>query len=185
MIDMHFLGRLLICCLSITLLVRCYFQVTRQRNNAASFMLFGFGIFLVTHLLHNADVSMGFAFGLFAIFSMLRYRTEAIDIKEMTYLFLVITIALLSAVSNMQHWELLMINVFIIISALLLETHWLLPKGHETQIEYEIVNNIKPENKKTLMQDLQQRTGLQVTHVDVISINYLKDTALLRVHYVL
>jgi len=95
-----FIIRLLINVVSIVLLVRCYYAFSRNRANASSFMLFGIGVFLVTSLLHTADVSMGFAFGLFAVFSMLRYRTESISIKEMTYLFLVIAIALLSSVGT-------------------------------------------------------------------------------------
>ncbi len=126
---------------------------------------------------------MGFAFGLFAIFSMLRYRTEAIDIKDMTYLFLVITIALLSAVGKIQHWELVGLNIFIIVVAFVLETRWLLPAFLEKEVEYDVISNIKPENKSLLISDLRERTGLDIIRVKIISINFLKDTAILRLHY--
>lgn len=83
-----FILRLLINTLASVLLIRfCYYKFSQHRANASSFILFGMGVFLVTFLLHTADVSMGFAFGLFAVFSMLRYRTESISIKEMTYYF--------------------------------------------------------------------------------------------------
>ena len=179
-----FLWRLLICTFSIILLVKLYFHFSKHRNNAASFMLFGVGVFLVTGLLHNADVSMGFAFGLFAIFSMLRYRTEAIDIKEMTYLFLVIAIALLSAVSKMNYYELLSLNGFIIILAFVLETQLILPIHEEKVIEYEVIENIKPENEALLIADLESRTGLNITRVKILSISFLKDTAMLQLHFV-
>jgi len=99
LMELDFLPRLIINTIFIIILVRgCYFQHSKNRPFAASFILFGTGVFMVTSLLHSADISMGFAFGLFAVFSMLRYRTESITVKEMTYLFLVIAIALLTAV---------------------------------------------------------------------------------------
>lgn len=87
--------------------------------------------FLVTALLHSVTVTMGFAFGLFAVFSMLRYRTEALGIKEMTYLFLVIAMALLAAVGTMHHLELVCLNLLVIVLALVLETRVLLPRHSE------------------------------------------------------
>ena len=95
---LDFIIRLVINTTAILYLVRvCYFSYSQHRAYASSFILFGLGVFLVTSQLHTVDISMGFAFGLFAIFSMLRYRTESITIKEMTYLFLVIAMSLLSA----------------------------------------------------------------------------------------
>ena len=93
-VDVHFFIRLIINLISVFILIRCYYAFSHHRENAASFILFGVGVFLVTALLNSVTVSMGFAFGLFAVFSMLRYRTEALGIKEMTYLFLVIAMAL-------------------------------------------------------------------------------------------
>ncbi|MFT5718425.1 MAG: hypothetical protein ACI9T7_002632 [Oleiphilaceae bacterium] len=179
-----FIIRLLINTIAILLLVRCYYAFSRNRANASSFLLFGMGVFLVTSLLHTADVSMGFAFGLFAVFSMLRYRTESISIKEMTYLFLVIAIALLSSVGTMQHVELAVINLFVCCSALLLETNVVLPLLDEKEIEYEKIENIVPERKQQLHDDLRIRTGLDIRLVDVVSISFLRDTALLRIHFV-
>ena len=178
-----FIIRLLINTVSIVLLVRCYYAFSRHRANASSFMLFGIGVFLVTSLLHTADVSMGFAFGLFAVFSMLRYRTESISIKEMTYLFLVIAIALLSSVGTMQHVELAVINLFVCGLALALETNLVLPLLEEREIEYEKIENIVQDRKKHLHEDLRLRTGLDIRFVDVVSISFLKDTALLKIHF--
>lgn len=178
-----FVIRLLINTVSILLLVRCYYAYSRHRANASSFMLFGIGVFLVTSLLHTADVSMGFAFGLFAVFSMLRYRTESISIKEMTYLFLVISIALLSSVGTMQHAELAVINLFVCGLALALETNLVLPLLEEREIEYEKIENIVQDRKNHLHKDLRLRTGLDIQFVDVVSISFLKDTALLKIHF--
>ncbi len=182
-LDYDFLVRLAINTLSILILVRCYYQFSQHRENAASFILFGIGVFLVTALLHSAEVTMGFAFGLFAVFSMLRYRTEALGIKEMTYLFLVIAMSLLASVGNMAHVELAGLNLLIILSALALETRVILPLYEEREVEYEKIELIKPDARQALMDDLRERTGLEVIRVDVLSISFLRDTALLRLHY--
>ncbi len=164
-------------------LVRCYYHFARKRDNAAAFLLFGIGVYLVTALLHSAQISMGFAFGLFAIFSMLRYRTESIGIKEMTYLFLVITMALLAAVGGLQAVELLAIDSLLLLLALALEQGVLLPRYAEREIEYDKVENVARGQEAALLADLQQRTGLDIRHVEVLSVSYLRDTAQLRCQY--
>ncbi len=182
-VDLHFFIRLIINTFSVLILIRCYYSFSRHRENAASFILFGTGVFLVTALLHSAEVTMGFAFGLFAVFSMLRYRTEALGIKEMTYLFLVIAMALLGAVGTMQHQELIALNTLMIALALILETRVLLPLIEEREVEYEKIENIHPERKQALIEDLATRTGLDILQVEIVSISFLRDTAQLRLHY--
>ena len=182
-VDFHFVIRLLINTASVFVLIRCYYAFSRHRENAASFILFGVGVFLVTALLHSVTVTMGFAFGLFAVFSMLRYRTEALGIKEMTYLFLVIAMALLAAVGTMHHLELVCLNLLVIVLALVLETRVLLPRHSEREVEYEKIENIHRDRREQLIADLRERTGLDVFRVDVVSVSYLRDTALLRMHF--
>lgn len=182
-IDTHFLVRLIINLVSVCILIRCYYAFSKHRENAASFMLFGVGVFLVTALLHSVTVSMGFAFGLFAVFSMLRYRTEALGIKEMTYLFLVIAMALLAAVGTMAHVFLVGLNGLIIAVALILETRLLLPLHGEKTVQYERIDLIHEDNRPQLIEDLRHRTGLDVIRVDIVSISFLRDTAELRMHF--
>ena len=182
-VDFHFVIRLLINTASVFVLIRCYYAFSRHRENAASFILFGVGVFLVTALLHSVTVTMGFAFGLFAVFSMLRYRTEALGIKEMTYLFLVIAMALLAAVGTMHHLELVLLNMLVIVLALVLETRVLLPRHSEREVEYEKIENVHRDRRELLIADLRERTGLDVFRVDVVSVSYLRDTAMLRMHY--
>lgn len=182
-VDLHFVIRLLINAASVLVLIRCYYRYSRHRENAASFILFGVGVFLVTALLHAVTVTMGFAFGLFAVFSMLRYRTEALGIKEMTYLFLVIAMALLAAVGTMHHLELIMLNGLVIALAVVLETRILLPRHGEKEVEYEKIENVHQQQQAALIADLRERTGLDVFRVDVVSVSYLRDTAMLRMHY--
>lgn len=182
-VDLHFVIRLLINAVSVFVLIRCYYRYSRHRENAASFILFGVGVFLVTALLHSVTVTMGFAFGLFAVFSMLRYRTEALGIKEMTYLFLVIAMALLAAVGTMHHLELIVLNGLVIALAVVLETRILLPRHGEKEVEYEKIENVHRQQQAALIADLRERTGLDVFRVDVVSVSYLRDTAMLRMHY--
>ena len=182
-VDLHFVIRLLINAASVLVLIRCYYRYSRHLENAASFILFGVGVFLVTALLHSVTVTMGFAFGLFAVFSMLRYRTEALGIKEMTYLFLVIAMALLAAVGTMHHLELIMLNGLVIALAVVLETRILLPRHGEKEVEYEKIENVHRQQQAALIADLRERTGLDVFRVDVVSVSYLRDTAMLRMHY--
>lgn len=184
MVELDFLPRFIVNTIFIIVLVRgCYFQHSKNRPFAASFILFGTGVFMVTGLLHSAEISMGFAFGLFAVFSMLRYRTESISIKEMTYLFLVISIALLTAVGPIGLLGISIINVIICIVAYILETGLLLPLTEEQIIRYEKIANIKPESRADLIDDLKQRTGLEIKHLNIESVDFLNDTAQIRIFY--
>lgn len=184
-LDADFLIRLIINMSAILVLVRgCYFRFSPHRAYASSFILFGMGVFLVTGQLAKVEISLGFAFGLFAIFSMLRYRTESISIKEMTYLFLVIAIALLSAVSNMSHLELAVILALVCAMAYLSETSLMVPMLDELTIEYEKIENIVPARRQQLIEDLRERTGLDIQHVELLRADFLRDTARLKVQYV-
>lgn len=183
-LGLSFLVKLLInTCSVITLVVFCYYPYARHRAHAMSFILFGTGVFLVTALLHTADISMGFAFGLFAVFSMLRYRTESITIKEMTYLFLVIAIALLSAVGQMAWWELVILNALVCFMAFLSERNILIPLLHEREILYEDISKLAPDQYAALIDDLKSRTGLDIRFVETLSVDYLRDTAKLKIHF--
>ncbi|GGB59243.1 DUF4956 domain-containing protein [Shewanella inventionis] len=162
----------------------CYFRSNKNATVAGSFVLFGIGIFLITYLLHGVDMSMEFAFGLFAVFGMLRYRTDTISIKEMTYLFMVTAIALLCAVSKLPTLQLFLINAFLCFVAFLVDTRFF--QGHHKiqRIAYERIENIKPKNKALLLADLRERTGLEVTNVEIAHIDFLRDTAELIVYYI-
>jgi len=182
--ELDFLQRFIVNTIFIIVLVRgCYFQFSKNRPFAASYILFGTSVFMVTGLLHSAEISMGFAFGLFAVFSMLRYRTESITIKEMTYLFLVISIALLTAVGPISLLGISIINVIICVFAYILETGFLLPLTEEQIIKYEKIENIKPESRVDLINDLTQRTGLEIKHLNIESVDFLNDTAQIRIFY--
>jgi len=127
---------------------------------------------------------MGFAFGLFAVFAILRYRTDPIPIKEMTYLFIVITIGVINALSGAEvsYAALLFTNIALVGLTYVLETYW----GHNTLIhrtvEYEIIENIKPENHEKLRLDLEDRIGIPIIKFEIHRINFLRDTVRISVY---
>jgi hypothetical protein len=183
--DSHFLSLLLINLASVLVLMRgIYYRYSTNRDALLGLTMFGIGVFLVAHLLHDIEMSMGFAFGLFAVFSMLRYRTESMPIRDMTYLFLVIVIALINAVVPAAAMEILLINMLICLLATLAETRLLAPRTHEKPVIYENIENIKPENHHLLLKDLVARTGLDIYKFEIDTIDFLKDIAHIRVFYI-
>jgi hypothetical protein len=182
--DLHFLSLLLINLVSVLVLMRgIYYRYSTNRDSLLGLTMFGIGVFLVAHLLHDIEMSMGFAFGLFAVFSMLRYRTESIPVRDMTYLFLVIVIALITAVVPAAAIEIFMVNMLICVLARLAETKLLAPRTHDKLVIYENIDNIKAENHPRLIEDLVQRTGLDIYRFEIEKIDFLRDTAFLRVFY--
>lgn len=167
----------------IVLICLIYFPTYRKREFFFTFFVFNIIIFLITYLLNKVDMSLGAAFGLFAVFSMLRYRTEGISAKEMTYLFLVIAIGLLTAVSKGTFWELTIINFFILLFTYVLEGNHIMKKEYSKNIEYENIEMIKPENHKLLIEDLQKRTGLDIHRIAIGKVDFLKDSASVKAYY--
>ena len=148
-------------------------------------MLISITVFFLCFLLENVKLQLGFALGLFAIFGIIRYRTDPIPIKEMTYLFIVIGVSVINALANkkISHSELLFTNFIIIAVTHGLEKIWLL--RHETRktITYEKIELIKPSKKEELMADLKERTGLNITRIEVRRIDFLRDTAQIRIFF--
>lgn len=183
-LDITFISRFLVNLLSIVILCYgCYFRVSKNSVVAGSFILFGVGVFIITYLLHGVDMSMEFAFGLFAVFTMLRYRTESISIKEMTYLFLVTAIALLTSVGQMGLVDLCILNSVICIIAFVIDSSILAKRYQMQSVCYELIENITPENRGKLITDLKRRTGLNIIKVEIEHIDFLRDSAQLRVSY--
>ena len=184
-LDFTFIARFLVNLLSlIALCYGCYFRVSKNAVVAGSFILFGVGVFIITYLLHGVDMSMEFAFGLFAVFTMLRYRTESISIKEMTYLFLVTAIALLTSVGQMSLLDLGILNGSICIIALAIDSSIFIKRYEMQSVCYEKIENILPQKRAVLIADLKQRTGLNVVSVEIENIDFLRDTAQLKVSYI-
>ena len=183
-LSFDFLIRLLINMAGVFILVRLvYFRSTKKRAYASSYILFGLSVFLITSQLASVEISIGFAFGLFAIFSMLRYRTESINVKEMTYLFLVIAMSLLSGISATDQLELGFLLGLICLLAHVTETSLLLPKLEECIVEYERIENIVPARREELLADLRERLGEDVRTIEIESVDFLRDTATLKIQF--
>ncbi|NVN95676.1 MAG: DUF4956 domain-containing protein [Bacteroidetes bacterium] len=166
----------------LTIIIFIYFRNCRNKELFFTYFTFNISIFLLTFLLNQVKMSMGAAFGLFAVFSMLRYRTEGISVKDMTYLFIVIAIGLLSAI-QLEYYELGIINGILILSTLILDGNIIFKHESYRQIQYEKIEFIKAENYSKLIEDLKERTGLNIHRVSVNKMDFLKDTASINVYY--
>ncbi len=179
-----FFIRLSINLASVFVLIRfIYYPVYKNRENFFTLFIFNLIIFLITFILNKSDMSMGAAFGLFAVFSMLRYRTEGISTKDMTYLFLVIAMGLITALSKGNWIEISFINLIIIIFTFALETTVFMKKEVSQNVQYENIEMIKPELRAELLTDLENRMGLKINRISIGKIDFLKDTAIIKVYY--
>lgn len=172
--------------LVITILVRyLYYSTTRRKDYLFTYFLISFIVFLLCYLLENVKLELGFALGLFAIFGIIRYRTRQIEIKEMTYLFLVIGVSVINALANkkISYAELLFTNLALIMVTYLLERVFLLRHESRKVIEYEKIELIKPENIQLLHKDLEERTGLKINRLEVGKIDFLRDAARIYIYY--
>jgi hypothetical protein len=185
-LSFYFFLRLLVDVLSMIILIRfIYFPVYRKSDYFFTFFMFNVTIFIITHLLNSeSGFSMGAAFGLFAIFSMLRYRTEDISARDMTYLFIVITLGLISSVNQGNLLEIVIIDSIIVALAFLLDGGVLIKTERMQLVQYEKIELIRPENRALLMSDLKDRTGLNIKKISIDKIDFLRDTALIKVYYI-
>ena len=162
-----------------------YYPVTKNKDYLFTYLMISIVVFFLCFLLENVKLQLGFALGLFAIFGIIRYRTDPIPIKEMTYLFIVIGIAIVNALSNkkISYAELVFANLIVVIFTYVLEKIWLLRHETRKNITYEKIDLIAPEKREELIADLTERTGLNIVRVEIGRIDFLRDTANIRVYY--
>jgi len=139
----------------------------------------------MTFFLASVKLELGFALGLFAIFGIIRYRTATIPIREMTYLFLLIAVAVINAVALEEYIypEVMITNVVFLALAFLMEKLWMNKGEQRKTIVYEKIELLRPENREALYTDLHKRTGLVIHKVEIGHIDFLKDTAILTVYF--
>jgi hypothetical protein len=162
-----------------------YYPVKQNKNYVFTFLAFNTIIFFVMSLLTSIELSMGAGFGLFAIFSVLRYRTNPMPARDMTYLFVLIGLPVINA-SFMAGagWNATLIANAAIVGVLyLLEHGWGFHYEQSQRITYERIDLIKPENHNLLMDDLRQRTGLPIKRIELGRIDFLKDSTEIKVFY--
>jgi hypothetical protein len=171
----------------ILILVRwLYYSKARRKDYLFTYILISSLVFLLCYLLESVSLQIGFALGLFAIFGIIRYRTNAIPIKEMTYLFLIIGISVINALTstNTSLTSLLFSNIIIIAITYGLEKVWLIKHESSKIIIYEKINLIREGNQDALIKDLQERTGIsKINRVEVGKINFLRDICELKIYY--
>ena len=168
------------------IIIKLIYQRSHSNNLDFVFTYFMFNslIFFFAFLLSNITINMGFAFGLFAVFAILRYRTDPNPIKEMTYLFIVITIGVINALSGAEvsYAALLFTNIALVGLTYVLETYW---QNHTLilrTVQYEIIENIKPENHEKLRLDLEDRIGMPIIKFEIHRINFLRDTVRISIY---
>ena len=161
-----------------------YYSINRDRDYLFTYFVFNTLVFFVCYLMSSVNLGVGFGFGLFALFSILRYRTTTLAVKEMTYLFAVITIAVINAVvtDQISIAELLFTNLAIVVLIYYFDVYW--KDGVKVQsIVYEKIENIHPNNREALIKDLNTRTGLDIMKVELSNINFMNDTVKVKIFY--
>lgn len=183
-VSFKFLLRFLVDFASVFVLIRLiYFRHYRRTDLFLTFFGFNIIIFLITYLLNKVEMSMGAAFGLFAVFSILRYRTEGLSAKDVTYLFLCIALGLITAISKGSWDDLAIMSALILGIIALLEGDWLMKKEQTKLVTYDKIDLIVPERREELINDLKIRTGLKIHRVDIQQYDFLKDATGIMIFY--
>ena len=171
----------------LTLIIRwLYYGATKRKDYLFTYYMIGIIVFLLCFTLKKYELDIGMALGLFAIFGIIRYRTDAVPIKEMTYLFVVIGVSVVNSLANqkMSYAEILTANILVIIALYTIERLWFTRNVSVKIIQYEKIEYIKPENAAILRQDLEARTGLKIENIKIGDIDFLKDAATIIItHY--
>jgi hypothetical protein len=180
------LFRLAINLFFLTIIIRfLYYPRTKRKDYLFTYYLIGTITFFLCFGLKKLDIDTGMGLGLFAIFGIIRYRTDAIEIKEMTYLFLIIGISVVNALASNQVSisEVAVINITVIALTFVLENLWLMKHETRKTINYERIDLITPDKHEQMKADLEKRTGLVINRVEVGKIDFLNDTAQVRIFY--
>jgi hypothetical protein len=162
-----------------------YFRAKPDGDFAFTFYVLNVLVFFVSYLMVGIDLGIGFAFGLFALFTIIRYRTVTLPVKEMTYLFAIVTVAIVNGLSALGFsWvEVVFVDLAIIAALWLLDRRWLPEQLGQEVLVYEKIENVRPEANGTLIADLRARTGLDIKTVQVGHLNFLNDTAVVKIRY--
>lgn len=166
-------------------LARClYYPRGRRRDYLFVFIIISISIFLMVNLLGALKIKVGFALGLFAIFGIVRYRTEQMPVREMSYLFVIISLSVINGLSqNLTLAQTVAANLLLGVAIWVTELEVGLKNLRSKLIAYDDVSKIKPGQRDELIADLRARTGLHVTQVEVGHIDFLRDMAMLRIFY--
>ena len=163
----------------------CYYRKSHRLDYYVTFMLFSSTMFLLIFLLDNVKLQIGLTLGLFAIFGVIRYRTETVPIREMTYLFVIIGLAVINGLAmTVSFTELMVTNVLLLSLTFAIENIHLKHRSTKV-ILYEKIDNVVPERRKELIADIEKRTGLKIEGLEIGHIDFLRDVAYIKIHYTL
>ena len=166
------------------IIVWLYYGKSKRRDYVFTFTLISTTVFLLIFLLGSEKLQIGLALGLFAIFGIIRYRTDTVPIREMTYLFLIIGLSVINALAvSVSYLELFATNALFVFMTWLMEKTRIVSKSSCKLIKYEKIDLITPDKYDEMVADIKQRTGLNITKCEVGYIDFLKDTALVKVYY--
>ena len=172
-----------------------YFPRSHRRDYMFIFILMSISIFLLVSLMEGGGMELGAAMGLFAIFGIMRFRTEAVPIREMTYLFMLIAVSVVNAVAKgdyhpkADYWDgvgivtIVFVNIVFIVMAWLFESSKMISDECSKIINYDNVKLITPDKREELIADLEKRIGVKITRVEVGLVDFLKDSAMIRIFY--
>lgn len=172
--------------IAIMIVVRwLYYPKCKRGEFFFTYILIAISTFMLIYVLGDVKLKAGIALGLFAIFSIIRYRTEQVAIREMTYLFIIIAISAINGltVSELSYGEVLIINILFILSIFICESRLLISHYSYKVIKYDNINLITPDKRDELIADLEKRTGLKIEKVEVGAIDFLKDAAIVKMYY--
>jgi hypothetical protein len=167
------------------IVVLLYARISRRKEFYFSYFAISIAVFLLVYLLQSVRIELGFALGLFAIFGIIRYRTDAIPPKEMTYLFIIIAVSVINALSRdyFNYGELAFINLLLVSALWALEKVLNMRKESSLVIVYEKIENMHKAKEAELLKDLEERTGVKIKRYQVVKLNYLRDIARIIVYF--
>lgn len=162
----------------------CYYRKSQRKDYVLTYMLFSSAMFLLIFLMENVNLQIGLTLGLFAIFGVIRYRTETVPVREMTYLFVIIATSVINGLAlNISYVELIVANLLIFLLIWAMESHVLLRHTSAKLVIYEKIQLITPERREEMIADLEQRLGHKVNKVEVGHVDFLRDVAFVKVYY--
>ncbi|WP_297088062.1 DUF4956 domain-containing protein [uncultured Draconibacterium sp.] len=165
--------------------VMLYARISRKKEFYFSYFAISAAVFLLVYLLENVKLELGFALGLFAIFGIIRYRTNTIPPKEMTYLFVIIAVSVINALSKsyLGYFELGMVNVLLLATLWILEKALMLRQVDSLLVVYENIENLHQEREDEMIKDLEQRTGIKIKRYQIEKVDFLRDVAQITIFF--
>ena len=170
----------------LTIIIRwLYYSAAKRKDYLFTYFMIGIIVFFLCFTLKKYELDIGMALGLFAIFGIIRYRTDPIPIKEMTYLFVIIGVSVINSLANqkMSYAEIVGANIAVVAALFVMERLMVVRSITIKSIDYEKIENIKPENYAILKADLEDRTGLTIEDIEIGNIDFLKDSAKIKIKY--